>query len=68
MSDVRVGPKPSAYPLPRPADDPRFTVGLLADLADVLVAHGYPRPASGQDFITLQSAMFAFLYIPREIK
>ncbi|WP_240742253.1 hypothetical protein [Micromonospora zingiberis] len=30
------------YPIPRPADDPRFTFGLALDVAQVLAAHGYP--------------------------
>ncbi len=34
-----------AYPLPTPAADPRFTYGLILDLADVLTAHSYPPPA-----------------------
>lgn len=39
-------PTVAAYPLPRPAcdHDPRFTYGLVFDIADVLANHGYPRP------------------------
>jgi hypothetical protein len=42
----RPEPAGAAYPLPRPADDhdPRFTYRLVFDIADVLTAHGYPRP------------------------
>jgi hypothetical protein len=59
-------PQPTAaYPLPRPADDhdPRFTYGLVFDLADVLVAHGYPRP-DHTDCADLMLALFRFLYQP----
>ncbi|NJC86805.1 hypothetical protein HC030_30330 [Planosporangium mesophilum] len=48
--------------MPAPADDPRFTFGLLIDLIDVLETHGYPRPLSGGDLVALQQAMFRFLY------
>lgn len=53
------------YPLPRPAHDERFTFGLIIDVADVLVAHGYPRPATGGDLVALQQALFGFLYADR---
>jgi hypothetical protein len=61
-ADVRIDPLPRAYPLPRPADDDRFTYGLLIDLADLLALHGYPRPRSGADLVGLQLALFGFLY------
>jgi hypothetical protein len=51
-----------SYPLPRLAEDPRFTLGLLADVADVLVRHDYPRPATREDLTDLQQALFRFLY------
>lgn len=53
------------YPLPRPVDDPRFNVGLLADVEEVLVAAGYP-PLTGMDHLELQSVLFRFLYAPLE--
>ncbi len=54
-------PQP-AYPLPQPgASDPRFTYGLLFDLADVLQRNGFPRPA-GTDWADLMSALARFLY------
>jgi hypothetical protein len=57
-------PTAAAYPLPRPADDdPRFTNGLVFDIADVLAAHGYPRPAH-TDWADLMLALFRFLYQP----
>lgn len=62
MSEFRTGPAPRIYPLPRPDDDPRFTIGLLADLVAVLEAHGYPKPTAGGDLVALQQAIFRFLY------
>ena len=53
-----------AYPLPRPDHDIRFTLGLVADVADVLVAHGYPHVNGGRDIVELQQALFRFLYEP----
>lgn len=55
-------PTERAYPLPRPDDDPRFTMGLLIDVCDVLTKHGYVRPSHGLDLVDLQSALFEFLY------
>ena len=52
-----------SYPLPRPADDPRFTVGLWIDVVKVLTEHGYP-PLTGPDVVELQQALFQFLYGP----
>ena len=60
--EVRTDPAPRVYPLPRPAADDRFTYGLLADLADLLETHGYPRPTSGADLVALHMALFGFLY------
>ena len=54
------------YPMPAPADDPRFTFGLLADAVHVLERHGYPRLTSGGDLVALQQALFGFLYAPDE--
>ena len=50
------------YPMPAPADDSRFTYGLLSDAVKVLERHGYPRPISGSDLVALQQALFGFLY------
>jgi hypothetical protein len=50
------------YPLPQPAgDDPRFTFGLVLDVAAVLVRHGYPV-IDGVDFVGLRSGLYRFLY------
>jgi hypothetical protein len=42
-------------------NDPRFTFGLVLDVARVLERHGYPKLNGGR-FIELQQALFAFLY------
>jgi hypothetical protein len=55
-----------AYPLPRPADDPRFNLGLTADLIEVLAQHGYPKITEGADIVELQMALFGFLYAKEE--
>jgi hypothetical protein len=61
MDPTATAPQP-AYPLPQPrADDPRFTYGLLFDIADVLQSNGFPRPA-GTDWADLMSALTRFLY------
>lgn len=52
----------SAYPLPRPVDDPRFTLGLVFDVAGVLSRAGYPDITSGADLVRLQQALFGFVY------
>lgn len=52
------------YPLPRPAADPRFAVGLVIDVAAVLQQHGYPPITDGADLVRLQQALFRFLYKP----
>ena len=53
----------TVYPIPRPQpDDPRFTVGLVLDLASVLTRHGYPPAATGSDLLHLQQALFTTIY------
>lgn len=52
------------YPLPRPDDDPRFTLGLALDVAGVLHRHGHPEITAGLDVVDLQQALFRFLYGP----
>jgi hypothetical protein len=41
--------------------DKRFTLGLLVDVVEVLVRHGYPKP-EGADLVRLELALFRFLY------
>lgn len=54
------------FPLQPVSDqDPRFTFGLLMDVADVLEDHDYPsirETASGADLVALRQALFGFLY------
>jgi hypothetical protein len=63
----RLQPEPTVYPLPAVDDDPpRFTVGLVLDVARVLAEHGYPPvAAAGADLVELQQALFRFLYVRR---
>lgn len=51
-----------SYPLPRPDNDLRFTVGLTLDVVAVLMKHGYPPITDGGDLVALQQALFGFLY------
>lgn len=53
----------TAYPLPAPAADPRFTFGLVFDVAKLIEDAGYP-PIKGVDVIGLQQALYRFLYAP----
>lgn len=58
----------NAFPIrPLPDNDPRFTIGLLADVKNVLTAHGYETDnMSGSDFMELQQALYRFLYGERK--
>lgn len=51
------------YPLPAPESDPRFTFGLLYEVAKTIEAHGYP-PLTGRDVVELQVALLGVLYAP----
>ena len=51
------------FPMPRPAEDPRFTFGLVIDVSLALTERGYPQP-TGKDLVELQQALFQFLYGP----
>lgn len=58
-------PNPShdrTYPMPAPADDRRFTLGLVFDVAQVLVDHGFAPITAGGDLVALQQALYGFLY------
>jgi hypothetical protein len=58
-------PQP-VYPLPTPATgDPRFTYGLLHDIANTLQRNGFPRP-EGTDWADLITCLGRFLYQPQE--
>lgn len=53
------------YPIrPAPDDDPRFTLGLVLDVAAVLEQHGYPAVKAGLDLVDLRQALYRFLYGP----
>lgn len=55
------------YPItPAPDEDSRFNAGLLHDVARVLEQHGYPRLEHSRDLGDLRSALYQFLYTPRE--
>ncbi|MDT0270233.1 hypothetical protein RM844_28580 [Streptomyces sp. DSM 44915] len=54
-----------AYPLPHPDSAstlPRFTLGLVLDIADVLERHGFPPVRAGEDLLDLHTALYRFLY------
>lgn len=55
-----------AYPIARPCvKDPRFTFGLMLDMSEVLVKHGYPT-LTGHDLVRLQQALFKMIYVVDE--
>jgi hypothetical protein len=69
MTDTPDTPPQSVYPLPIPADaDARFTFNLVFDVGDVLHANGYPRPATGADWVKLLTALGHFLYQQKETR
>lgn len=54
-----------AYPLDvADGNAPRFTLGVVIDVAAVLAARGYPPITAGADIVALQQALFGFLYRP----
>nr|WP_114451496.1 hypothetical protein [Halopolyspora algeriensis] len=56
------------YPVAHTDHDPRFTTGLVLDVARVLEQHGYPgfrgpfAADNAADLVELQQALLAFLY------
>jgi hypothetical protein len=56
----------AVYPVPEPAVDgnTQFTAGLLFDIADVLVRHGYPRPTT-RDWTHPMTIVYDFCYRER---
>ena len=44
-------------------NDPRFTFGLVIDVAEVLARHGYQRP-HGRELVELRQSLYRFLYLP----
>ena len=66
MTDAASTPQP-AYPLPELSSaDPRFTYGLIFDIAEVLQYNGSPRP-EGTDWADLMTVLGRFLYDQKEI-
>jgi hypothetical protein len=66
MTDTTSTAQQPVYPLPAPADnDPRFTYGLLFDIAQVLQRNGFPQPV-GTDWADLMTALGRFLYHSKE--
>jgi hypothetical protein len=62
MDTVPTPAPEQTYPIPAPASDPRFSFVLTIDVARVLAEHGYPPITAGGDPVTLQQALFGFLY------
>lgn len=62
-------PRVCRYPVAQFDYDPRFTFGLVLDVAAVLEQHGYPAfrgpfaADNAADLVELQQALFAFFYI-----
>lgn len=52
----------NVYPQPTVEHDPRFTIGLLADVLDVIKRHGYPESATAADHSTLSMGLWRMLY------
>ena len=52
---------PDRYPIRNRRSDPRFSHGLVNDVATVLTSYGYPRPAWG-DLARLQALLVRFLH------
>lgn len=66
-----MGPDPWPGLVTRPADgetDPRFSAGLVFDVAEVIGDHGYPEladwPTPGP--VELQQSLLGFLYGPTQ--
>jgi hypothetical protein len=60
-------PRAAAYPVTAPGPtDPRFTLGLVLDIGDLLARHGYPPLATGTDLLRFQQALFAAIYQHQE--
>ncbi len=55
---------PRTFPIEAHESDPRFSLNLIADVADVLGRHGYPAFAeyTPLDVTELHLAVFRFLY------
>lgn len=65
MADLTSDSDTRNFPLPQKDHDPKFTFGLVKDVAAVLEQHGYP-PVTGTDHAALMTALYRFLYVPRD--
>ncbi|MFF1871705.1 hypothetical protein [Kitasatospora herbaricolor] len=63
MIDDRL-PSAANYPVPQPTsgEDPRFTRGLIFDIARRIEDAGYPPSSAGRDLVRLMEALYAFCY------
>ncbi|MFE3499605.1 hypothetical protein [Kitasatospora sp. NPDC059160] len=63
MTDNRL-PSAANYPVPTPKDgqDPRFTRGMLFDIARRIEDAGYPPINTGRDLVRLMEALYTFCY------
>jgi hypothetical protein len=57
---------------PVPADDHRFTFGLITDVAEVLARHGYPIPEpgsydTGAVHREIGASLFQLIYIATDL-
>ncbi|MDQ1745658.1 MAG: hypothetical protein QOE23_3997, partial [Pseudonocardiales bacterium] len=43
-------------------DDHRFTIGLVGDISEVLVRHGFPPLAANNDLLRFSNALHATIY------
>lgn len=64
-------PTPEAgrvFPVAGDDSDPRFTKGLVIEVAALLQRHGYPGPIdmAPADWADLQQALYRFLYVGGE--
>jgi hypothetical protein len=50
------------YPVPRAEADPRFSYGLLSDVARAIESAGYP-PLTAPDLGRLHGVLFGFIYV-----
>lgn len=60
-AEMKRSPAGKVYPIPLPGDDPRFTIGLLVEVARVIEAAGYPK-LDPYDYPELSVALYRFIY------
>jgi hypothetical protein len=59
--------KAVVYPVAPPVGDrdPRFTLGLVVEVAEVLARHGFPAFEAGDDLVRLELALYRAIYSPQ---